>query len=297
MHIANARRAGLVTGAYHFGVNSIYVSIAAQVKAFLNTALDADFLVLDKEADGVRTPMSDADATAFIAGVHAASRRIGLYHSQSGFPELGQDWNWVARWGSTPPSNLWLFWQWQGSPLDRDVFNGTADKLRQLVGRSPVWVFDPIPERLPDGTKFDCRGTVNVYDPNRPGTAVGVISGSIAVRWRVGIKWVDGIHRIPDGKYFDQVSDPNSPYFNMFVVESDGAIVLPPAPVEPAPSPAPAPLPTPPPDPPQPIPQPLPPPLPPPYAPGTGGIEPRQNAKATIVGGQIIYYSPTEEPK
>jgi hypothetical protein len=33
----------------------------------------------------------------------------------------------------TAPSAAWAFWQWQGSPLDKDLFNGTVDQLRELA--------------------------------------------------------------------------------------------------------------------------------------------------------------------
>jgi hypothetical protein len=54
--------------------------------------------------------------------------------SESGFESLGQHYNWVAKWGSVPPSGQWLFWQWQGAPLDRNYFNGTMDDLRAFIG-------------------------------------------------------------------------------------------------------------------------------------------------------------------
>lgn len=130
MHTAAFRAAGLVVGAYHFGVG--FVSPAEQVRAFLAVAKNADLLALDLERDSTAT-MTAAQAREFIAAIHAAGRTVGLYHSRSGFPSLGQDWNWVAKWGTTPPDMTWAFWQWQGSPLDRDKFNGDITKLRQLI--------------------------------------------------------------------------------------------------------------------------------------------------------------------
>ena len=134
-HIANAKRAGLVTGAYHFGRGS--QSVSAQVTAFLASAKRAavDFLVLDLESDGASAAMTPMQAKACIAGVKAAdSRPLLLYHSLSGWPGfLGQDANWVAAWIATAPTINWRIWQYQGSPLDLDQFNGDTTALRAFV--------------------------------------------------------------------------------------------------------------------------------------------------------------------
>ena len=132
MHIANARKAGLVTGAYHFGRSGSIEPIADQVREFLLAAQDADLLALDLEGDGGHVGMTNAEAGAFIAAVQK-TRPIGLYHSLSGYPSVGQDFNWVAFWGTTPPSITWTFWQYQGSPLDLDRFNGDLAALRLLA--------------------------------------------------------------------------------------------------------------------------------------------------------------------
>jgi hypothetical protein len=141
MHVANFRKAGLVVGAYHFGVG--FVSVPAQVKAFLTASKGADLLILDLERDSTKT-MTQAEARAFIKAVQATGKKIGLYHSRSGFPSLGQDYNWIAQWRKEPPTGIpWAFWQWQGSPLDRDKFNGDKAALLELAGKTPA----PIPPK------------------------------------------------------------------------------------------------------------------------------------------------------
>lgn len=138
-HIANARRAGLVTGAYHFGVG--WTSPTKQAAAFLKAAGDVDLYVLDLERDSAKT-MSLAQADDFIKAVKAQGKRIGLYHSQSGFPQIGQNYNWVAVWRSMPPDVRWAFWQYTSSGhlsgysgrLDLDRFNGTRAQLRAFAG-------------------------------------------------------------------------------------------------------------------------------------------------------------------
>jgi hypothetical protein len=132
-HAAAFRSAGIVSGAYAFGVGD--KNATDQANIFLATAGRHDLLALDLESNGSIGPsMSAAQAKTFIETVQYAGRKIGLYHSDSGFPELGQDWNWVAKWGNTPPARPWSFWQVQGSPLDLDVFNGPAEALAVFAG-------------------------------------------------------------------------------------------------------------------------------------------------------------------
>lgn len=132
-HVANARRAGLVVGAYHFGTGRS--TPQAQAAAFLKAAGTVDYFALDLENDPV--PMSQAQASAFIAAVKATGRPIYLYHSASGFPSLGQTGNWIAKWGTMAPASPWKFWQYQGTPLDRDRYDGTLVQLK-AGGWKPV---------------------------------------------------------------------------------------------------------------------------------------------------------------
>lgn len=140
-HLGNAKAAGLVTGGYHFATGRSTAS--QQAAAFLKAAQGADLLFVDWEGDAV--PASSSVVRAIIAAVHAAGRRIGLYHSESGFPGLGQDFDWVAHWGVAAPSRDWQFHQYtsDGSVpgysgrLDLDRFNGTIDDLHRLAGILP----------------------------------------------------------------------------------------------------------------------------------------------------------------
>ena len=137
-HSAAVRKASEVLGAYAFGRSATKAPIADQVSVFLAVAKDADLLALDLEGDGANVGMTNAEATAFIAAVHAAGRTIGLYHSDSGYPTLGQDWNWVASWGRLAPARPWTFWQFRGSPLDLDTFNGDAAALKALISEGSM---------------------------------------------------------------------------------------------------------------------------------------------------------------
>lgn len=137
-HIARARRAGLITGAYHFNWDTI--SVAAQVKAFLAAAGDVDFYFIDVEGGNA---FSQAQTHEFLRLMHVAGKKCGLYHSASGYFDVGQDYDWVAKWGSTPPSGDWEFWQYTSDGhlpgysgrLDLNRFNGTRADLLALAGR------------------------------------------------------------------------------------------------------------------------------------------------------------------
>jgi hypothetical protein len=166
-HAAAFRKAGIVLGAYAFGVNA---DGSAQARVFLAVAHGADLLALDQEQE-YRTdpvtgkkipipPMTDAQAVAFIATAHKAGYKCGLYHSDSGFPDHGQDWNWVANWDAQP-ARPFAFWQHRGAPLDLDHFNGTLADLHKLTGTTGGdvgAVTDPSPKFL------DLAAGVQLYE-------------------------------------------------------------------------------------------------------------------------------------
>jgi hypothetical protein len=130
LHIGNARRAGLLTGAYHFNWSTL--SVADQVRAFLANVGDVDFYALDVEPDSGTPAFSRTQARDFIARVQDTGRECGLYMSESSFFDAGQDWNWIANW-SNRPSRPYRFWQYHGGPIDRNRFEGTLAQLRALA--------------------------------------------------------------------------------------------------------------------------------------------------------------------
>jgi hypothetical protein len=197
MHIANAKAAGLVVGAYHFGRSGSVDPIGGQVDAFLaRVGSSTRLLFLDMEADGSNPAMSHAEGVDFVNRIHARGLRIGLYHSQSGFGDVGQDWNDVAKWSTTPPTIPWTFWQYQGSPLDLDYYRGTLAQLHELaqlevappmglaLGRSElrparITLAADADVRLarvadgklvdpPDGATFRAFGRATLVDPSDP---------------------------------------------------------------------------------------------------------------------------------
>lgn len=130
-HAADVRHAGLVLGAYHYWQLG---DAAAQVAAFLSVARGADLLAIDLEGADSGTSTAHSQVSDMIARLHSAGRKVGLYHSLSGYPSLGQDYDWVAYWGTTPPPMPWAFWQYRGAPLDLDHYNGDLASLQRLAG-------------------------------------------------------------------------------------------------------------------------------------------------------------------
>lgn len=245
-HTVAARKAGLIVGAYHFGVG--FKTPAEQAYAFLRAADSADLLALDLEADRTQT-MSQVQAREFIRLVHVAGRKIGLYHSRSSFPSLGQDWNWVAHWGVTTPPNIpWAFWQYRGSPLDLDYFNGTRDQLDALAGKATPPPAPPKPQEPHLILKANASTPVPTLVDVKKGGQVFHLDGAPLVKW---------------SRDYTVTSLGQSGQYDLIVVTTSGtrqyALVLTSAVRNrrPVTSPVPNPIPT-----PKPVPVPTPPPAP-----------------------------------
>lgn len=138
-HAANVRAAGLLLGAYHYNWNSL--PIGDQVDAFLAAAGDVDFYFIDVESnEAIPEGFTEAQTAEFIRQVQATGRKCGLYHSQSGWFDAGQDLRWVAKWSSVPPSIPWDFWQNDGAGedgIDNNVWRGTLAELQALSYLAP----------------------------------------------------------------------------------------------------------------------------------------------------------------
>lgn len=215
-HAANVRKAGKALGAYWFWYDG--QDNAKAVATFLKTAADADFYVLDLEGTNAATH-GIPQAKDFIAKMHAAGKKCGLYHSLNGYPSCGQDFNWVADWSTTKPNIPWVIWQVGGSPLDRDNFYGTHTQFEAwlasikgtptaggMIGADMPYVtinhFDtPRSASIPKG------GKVDGYDPAKPGAAVKsetfADGSSFSVDAQVSVDWPgDSTPPVPHGSGF-----------------------------------------------------------------------------------------------
>jgi hypothetical protein len=130
-HIRHAREHDIqAVCAYHFSDDRI--SVKAQVDAFLKAAGNVDGYVADIEGPH---KWNKAQFVEFQTRVTAATGKpVGLYASYNGYPNWGQDWNWVAYYNSTPPTNHWDIWQYgpYAPSVDGDIYRGTIEQLLTL---------------------------------------------------------------------------------------------------------------------------------------------------------------------
>jgi hypothetical protein len=214
-HIRAARDAGLVTGAYLFGRSAQHVSLEGQIAAFVEAAGDVDLYALDLESDGpTGTGMTNAEARFVLDGLAAALHRpVGLYHSTSGYPSLGQAWRWVADYRPLDePPIAWDIWQWTsfvgGVHLDRNRFRGTRAELVAMGGRKdPDMEWTQYAAIAEDWRPSDRGAAGNdapirlIPDRARPivaRIAAGTIIRTIGQFLRDGEWW--RITRLPDGR-------------------------------------------------------------------------------------------------
>lgn len=178
-HIANARKAGLVVGAYAFTYD--YISAEQQADAFLKAAGDVDLYFVDVEGKDAQKPAQVQD---FIDRVRSKGKRCGLYMSESGFyTTVSTDYRWVANW-SHEPKIPWRFWQKRGSPLDLDEYNGTAAELRAFVG-IPTAPESDIDMKLTTvkGEDWKAADTVRLFsEPDAASPSPGTIPAGTVLR-------------------------------------------------------------------------------------------------------------------
>lgn len=157
---AQARAAGLLWGAYHFGEGGDGATQAGFFLDFVQPEA-TDLLVLDFETNTQGASMTLAEAEQFVATVQSRTGRWpGLYSSPSYLnqalgegrsPVLASCWLWIADYASAPvvPANwpYWTLWQYTDGThgpephtvdgvgnCDRDQFNGSLDQLHRLWG-------------------------------------------------------------------------------------------------------------------------------------------------------------------
>jgi lysozyme len=156
---AKAQDAGLLWGAYHFGVGADGVE---QADHFLQVVQPGprDLLVLDFEANGQGPSMTLEEARAFVTHISETLGRFpGLYSGHyikellgaSTDSVLAKCWFWLSQYGRTPVVPVtwatWTLWQYTNGALgpqphevpgigrcDRDKFNGDMDALKNLWG-------------------------------------------------------------------------------------------------------------------------------------------------------------------
>ncbi|MGC0421015.1 glycoside hydrolase family 25 protein [Embleya sp. AB8] len=144
--VAAARRRGLALGHYHFMHSEN--PVGDEVDFFCGTVGDlpaGEFLVLDFEP--YNQGRSDAACTAWkdtwLAAVKGRypGRLVGMYTNLDWWHRTNDtfgDFLWIADYqraaGNPAVQAPWKFHQYAESPLDVDVYNGSADDLRAWLG-------------------------------------------------------------------------------------------------------------------------------------------------------------------
>lgn len=162
---AKALDAGLLWGAYHFGVGG---DGSDQADFFMNAVKPdgSTLLVLDFEPNRTGPTMTLNQSREFVDHArHVIGRYPGLYSGQlikeqlggqtTPDPILSNCFLWIAQYKGPKPLNIpptfktWTFWQYTDGvhgpephivngvgQCDRDMFNGTLKQLRKLWGMS-----------------------------------------------------------------------------------------------------------------------------------------------------------------
>ena len=161
---ARAAAAGLLWGAYHFGIGGDGVGQVDHLLDVIGTDPDT-LVVLDLEANPQGPSMALEEARAFVTHVQATTGRWpGLYAGHylkellgtGSDPVLANCWLWLSQYGRTPvvPVNWtsWTLWQYTDGGLgppphtvagigrcDRSKFNGSDTQLRRFwTGGTPL---------------------------------------------------------------------------------------------------------------------------------------------------------------
>jgi lysozyme len=154
---SQALEAGLMWGAYHFGVGGDGLVQAEHFLDFVKPDVN-DLLVLDFEPNSQGSSMTLTEAEEFVTHVHDVTQCWpGLYSghyvkellSGHGNTILSNCWFWLAQYGTSPvvpPAwDDWTMWQYTDGAIgpephtvegighcDRDKFNGDIEALKRL---------------------------------------------------------------------------------------------------------------------------------------------------------------------
>lgn len=178
-HVRNARKRGLHVGLYGFAVPRGTGRDQADALQRVAERLNVSRVALDWESDGGNGMMRESEARAFVDRLLDLRGECGLYMSAWQFRDIGQTWDWVAKWGAAPPSwQGWEFWQYQGTPIDRNWFNGDAAALDAFFRRTAAPASKPVPRPTdPEPTAEDAMFNIAPLTTHRdavlrPGTVL-----------------------------------------------------------------------------------------------------------------------------
>lgn len=150
-HLKNVKKANKLYGFYHYARPEYNANANKEAEYFVNSIKDEIgncLLALDWEGTALKYPIAWAkqwlDKVYELTGV-----RPVLYVQESEI--LRRDYSsiakanyglWCAKWSDKEPRtgawSFWALWQYQGSPLDKDNFNGTKEQFKKYCQSKKV---------------------------------------------------------------------------------------------------------------------------------------------------------------
>lgn len=149
-HLANAKKKKLLYGFYHYARPDLGNEPEAEADWFLKCVGDHAgkcVYALDWEGDSLRYPEDwllrwcrrIQEKTGVKPLIYISAGNVYKLRSAY-FEDFGL---WVAHWGVYKPVfrgcyPTWAMWQYQGSPLDKDVFNGDRRAWKAYCTAKPL---------------------------------------------------------------------------------------------------------------------------------------------------------------
>lgn len=144
-HLTNVKKANKLYGFYHYARPEYNADAKKEANYFVSTLNKNDIgnclLCLDWEGTALKYPI--AWAKLWLDTVYQKTGVRPLIYVQESEIKR-RDYSsiakanyglWVAKWSTNEPSTgAWSFyalWQYQGSPLDKDYFNGSAEQFKK----------------------------------------------------------------------------------------------------------------------------------------------------------------------
>lgn len=146
-HVNSALKTGTPFGFYHYARPDLGNTGAEEARSmlqYINEWVGSCLIALDWEQKSLSYPVSwiqefldtIKEETGVVPGLYIQANQA----TNSKYAPIAQAgyWLWVAHWETSSPSysnwDTWTVWQYQGSPLDLDYFNGTAEDWTELAG-------------------------------------------------------------------------------------------------------------------------------------------------------------------
>lgn len=136
------KQSGKPFGFYHFAYPYYGYTPKHEATAFLNVIrpyIGQGLIALDYEGDAHK--VGEKWALEFMDYIYSQTGVKPLFYTNAGalgaYPNIAKKYGlWVAHWGVQSPRitpwKSYTLWQYSGSPLDRDYFNGTVADWKRL---------------------------------------------------------------------------------------------------------------------------------------------------------------------